>query len=252
MSITASINQRKAAKRIQQALRRNPYDTEALLQLACILGTLENPDLPQKRQVLHRILKLEPAHKQASQMLFEMDRAAIGGNPSRLSAAIILTDLASNELPEQPLILRYSIVHQILVYLFLVCAGITGLSVVRDVRVLVVVGALLMIPLWFVSAVIEISNAGLHVSRLFGMTHTEIRWNEIRECKRIALGRGIKIVTHRAKSIKVSAQIQGYPFILDILQQMRPDLFDSIERALIEGIPQNDAALTSVAARTFE
>ena len=252
MSITASINQRRAAKRIQQALRRNPYDTEALLQLAYRLGTLDKPDLPRKRQVLHRILNLEPAHKQARQMLLEMDRAAIGGNPSRLSAAIILTDLSPNDLQEQPLILRYSIVHQILIYLFLACAGLAGLSVVRDVRVLVVVGAFLMIPLWFVSAVIEISNAGLNVSRLFGMAHTEIRWNEIRACKRTALGQGIKIVTHRGKSIKVSAQIQGYPFILDILQQMRPDLFDSIERTMMDDVPQNDAALTSVAARTFE
>ena len=252
MSITASRNQRKAAKRIQQALRRNPYDTEALLQLAYILGTLDKPDLPQKRQVLHRILNLEPAHKQASQMLFEMDRAAIGGDPSRLSAAIILTDLSSNDLPEQPLILRYSIVHQILVYLFLACAGLGGLSIVRDVRVLVVIGAFLMIPLGFVSAVIEISNAGLHASRLFGMMHTEIRWNEIRECKQTALGQGLKIVTDRGKSIKVSAQIQGYPFILDILQQMRPDLFHIARGSEPANQAQSDPQFTSLAAKTFE
>ena len=252
MSITASRNQRRAAKRIQQALRRNPYDTEALFQLAEILGTLDKPDLPQKRQVLHRILNLEPVHRQARQLLFEMDRLAIGGNPSRLSAAIILTDLSPNDLPEQPLILRYSIVHQILVYLFLACVWLAGLSVVRDVRVLVVAGAFLMIPLWFVSAVIEISNSGLHISRLFGMAHTEIRWNEIRDCKRTVLGQGIAITTHRGKSIEVSAQIQGFPFILDILQQMRPDLFPIAEESEPANPAQRDSRLTSLAAKTFE
>ena len=251
MSITASMNQRKAAKRIRQALRKNPYDTEALFQLAYILGTLDKPDLPRKRQILHRILNLEPAHRQASQLLFEMDRAAIGGDPSRLSTAVILTDPSSNDVPEQPLILRYSIVHQILVYLFLACTGLAGLSVVRDVRVLVVFGAFLMVPLWFVSAVIEISNSGLHISRLFGMAHTEIRWNEIRECNRTVLGQGIKITTLRGKSIKVSAQIQGFPFILDILQQMRPDLFLIAEGSEPASTAQSDSRLTSLAAKTF-
>jgi hypothetical protein len=252
MSITASMNQRKAAKRIQQALRKNPYDTEALLQLAYILGTLDKPDLPRKRQILHHILNLEPAHRQASQMLFEMDRTAIGGDYSRLSAAVILTDPSANDLPEQPLILRYSIVHQILVYLFLACAGLAGLSVVRDVRVLVVVVAFLMIPLWFVSAVIEISNSGLHISRLFGMAHTEIRWNEIRECNRPVLGQGITITTHRGKSIEVSAQIQGFPFILDILQQMRPDLFLIAKESEPANPAQSGSRPTSLAAKMFE
>ena len=252
MSITASMNQRKAAKRIQQALRKNPYDTEALLQLAYSFGTLDKPDLPRKRQILHRILNLEPAHRQAGQMLFEMDRAAIGGDPSRLSAAVILTDPSSNDAPEQPLILRYSIVHQILVYLFLACAALSGLTVIRDVRVLVAVGAFLMVPLWFVSAVIEISNSGLHISRLFGMAHMEIRWNEIRECNRTVLGQGIKITTHRGKSIKVSAQIQGFPFILDILQQMCPDLFLIAEGSEPASTAQGDSRLTSLAAKTFQ
>jgi hypothetical protein len=181
-----------------------------------------------------------------------MDRAAIGGNPSRLSATIILTDLSPNDLQEQPLILRYSIVHQILVYLFLACAGLAGLSIVRDVRALVVVGAFLMIPLWFVSAVIEIGNAGLHISRLFGMAHTEIRWNEIRECNRTVLGQGITITTHRGKSIEVSAQIQGFPFILDILQQRCPDLFLVAEGSEPANHAQSGSRLTSLAAKTFE
>ena len=252
MSMTATRNQRKAAKRIQQALRKNPYDTEALFQLACTLQTHERHDLPRKRQVLHRILHLEPAHRQARQMLFEMDRAMIGGNPSRLSAAVILTDPSANDLPERTLILRYSIVHQILIYLFLACTALASLSIVRDLGILAVVGACLTLPLWFISAVIEIDDSGLTVSRLFGMVHSVIPWNEIRQCKQTALRQGIQIMTGQGKSVNVSAQIQGYPFILDILQQMRPDLFHTAESARTGTLPQDGPTVTSVAIKVLE
>ena len=252
MSITATRNQRKAAKRIQQALRKNPYDTEALFQLACTLETHDRRDLPRKRQILHRILHLEPAHRQARQMLFELDRAMIGGNPSRLSAAVILTDPSAHDLPERTLILRYSIVYQILVYLFLVCSALASLSFVRDSRFLILVGACMILPLWFISAVIEITDSGLSVSRLFGMVHSAIPWKEIREYKQTAMGPGIQLITDRGISIKVSAQIQGYPFILDILQQMRPDLFHTAETARTGNIPQDGPTGTSVAIKTVE
>ena len=252
MSITAPMNQPKAAKRIRQALRKNPYDTEALFQLVCTLETHGTPDLPRKRQVLHRILHLEPGHRQARQMLFEMDRAAIGGDPSRLSAAVILTDPSPNDLPERTLILRYSIVHQILVYSFLACTGLASLSIVRDVRILALVGVCLIFPLWVISAVIEINDSGLSVSRLFGVVHSEIPWSEIREYKQTVLRQGIKIITHRGKSVRVSAQIQGYPFILDILQQMRPDLFDNAGAPGPADPVQGNSRLTSLATKAFE
>ena len=252
MSITATRNQRKAAKRIQQALRKNPYDTEALFQLACTLETHDRRDLPRKRQILHRILHLEPAHRQARQMLFELDRAMIGGNPSRLSAAVILTDPSAHDLPERTLILRYSIVYQILVYLFLVCSALASLSFVRDSRFLILVGACMILPLWFISAVIEINDSGLSVSRLFGLVHSAILWKEIRKYKQTALGPGIQLITDRGKSIRVSAQIQGYPFILDILQQMRPDLFHTAESARTGDRSQDGPAVTSPAIKTVE
>ena len=185
-------------------------------------------------------------------MLFEMDRAMIGGNPSRLSAAVILTDPSANDLPEPTLILRYSIVHQILVYLFLACTALASLSIVRDFKILAVVGACLILPLWFISAVIEINDSGFKVSRLFGVVHSVIHWNEIRAYKQTALRQGIQIITDRGKSVKVSAQIQGYPFILDILQQMRPDLFHTAESARTDTIPQDGPAVTSVPIKALE
>lgn len=216
MSITAPTNQHTAAKRIQRALKKDPNDIGSLLQWAAILGTGKKPDLLQKRKVLRHILSLEPTHPKACQMLFEMDRAAIGGNASRLSLAVLLTDPSSNALPEAPLILRYSIVRQLMVYLLIACMFLAGLSIV---------GALLIIPLWFVSAVVEINDSGLTVSRLFGMVHSQIAWRDIRQVKSTALGQGIKVINRKGKVMEISAQVHGYPFLLDILRQRRPDLF---------------------------
>lgn len=255
MNITDTRKQRKAARRTQQALKKNPYDTEALLQLAYSLGSSDTPDLSQKRQVLHRILYLEPANRQARQMLFELDRAAIGGDSSRLSAAVILPDPSSNELPERTLVLRYSLVHQLLVYLFVAGTVFAGLSIARDAEGWAVVGALLLfllIPLWFVSVVIELSSTGLKISRLLGMACWNVSWREIRECTPTILGHGIRIITCTGKAAEVSAQVNGYPFILDILHQMRPDLFHHTRVAWMGENLQKDGTASSTIQQTFK
>ena len=255
MSITDTRKQRKAARRTQQALKKNPYDTEALLQLAYSLGSSDKPDLSQKRQVLHRILYLEPANQQARQMLFELDRATIGGNRARLSAAIILPDPSSNELPERTLILRYSLVHQLLVYLFIAGTVFAGLSLARDAEGWAVVGALLLfllIPLWFVSVVIELSSTGLKISRLFGLACWNVSWREIRECMPTLFGQGIRVIASTGKVAEVSAQVNGYAFILDILHQMRPDLFRGTDVARIGEKLQKDVPVSSTILQTFE
>ena len=218
----------KAAKRVQQALRKDSNDIEALLQLATLLGSFKNPDLAQQRKVLNRIVSLEPTHQQARAMLFEMDRAAIGGNPSRLSAAVILTDPSQNNLVEKPLVLRYSLVHQITVYLLIFLTILIGARV-REPEVFAVFGAFLLflvIPLWFVSVVIEISDTELKVSRLFGIARWETPWREMKALKLNALGQGIKIVTHDEKVVEISSRVIGYSAVIEILRQMRPDLFD--------------------------
>lgn len=227
MSITAALDQHKAVKHLQRALKKDPNDIESLLQLAAILDPVKKPDLDQRRGLLYRVLHLEPANREARRMLFEMDRLAIGGDSSRFSAAIILTSPSPVDFPEPPLILRYSLIHQFLVYFSMALTAIAGLSLTRDPEVLaLMVGFLvsLLVPLWFVSVVIEIDSAGLNVCRLFGLVRTEIPWSEVAECKPNAFGQGVKLLTHR-EVVDVSAQVYGYAFILDILRQRRPDLF---------------------------
>ena len=228
MDAAPPIDKFNTAKRVQQRLRKDPNDIEALLQLAAVLGTLKTPDVKEKRKVLQRVLTLEPANPKALQMLFEMDRAAIGGDPSRLSAAVILTDPATNPIPEKPLRLRYSIIHQVLVYALIAFGAFLMLSSLRKPEVLAIVAAFLvflLIPLWFVSVVIEIGDTELNISRLFGVARTEILWKEIQEFKPRALGQGIQIITRDGRVAEISAQIMGYSSLIEILRQMRPDLF---------------------------
>ena len=248
MSIANAMKQWMTVRRIRNALKRDPYNIESLLKLAGMLGADRN----EKRKLLHRILYLEPGNRQARALLFELDRAEIGGDLSRLSQAIILTGPSSNDLPEPPLVLRYSFVHQILVYLFIGCTMIAGLIIVREPLVLAAVAAFLLIPLWFVSAIIEIGESGLEVSRLFGMARSEIRWREVKEVKPTILGHGIRIISRKGKALEVSAHIHGYPFILDILRQTRPDLFDISESSAMGEIPQSEPAVTSVGAKIFK
>ena len=252
MNITDSLKQHKSTRQVQKALRKDPNDIRSLLTLAAMLGELPKPDLGQKRQVLHRVLSLEPANPTARAMLFAMDRAEIGGDVSRLSLAVILTEPSSSNVPATSLVLRYSLVHQILVYLFVAGTVFASLSALRDAVVLTAIAVFLLIPLWFVSAVIEIRDTGLNVSRLFGLVHSEIAWNDIRECRPTIMGRGIRIISCEWKTLEVSAQVLGYPFILDILCQMRPDLFESTGVAWTGEVSHHGPAITRLAERTFE
>jgi hypothetical protein len=235
------------ARRIQKALQKDPYSVAALQALADLPGVDPN----EKRGVLHRILYLEPGNSQARTMLLDMDRAEIGGDISRLSQAVILTHPSSRHVPAPPLILRYSFVHQILVYLFILCTVIASISTVRQPLMLAALAAFLLIPLWFISAVIEISDAGLRVFRLFGIVRSRMMWREIKEWRPTFLGHGIRILSGTGKALEVSSQIHGYPFILDILRQMRPDLFTGIQLATEDKVLQHDPSVTTVGQKPF-
>jgi hypothetical protein len=253
MRITAATNPPKVPKHLQRALQKNPNDIDALLQVAVALDSLKPSDRDHKRKLLRRILSLEPANQEARQMLFDLDRAAIGGNPARLSAAVILTTPSSTELSEPPLTLRYSIVHQCLVYFSMTLAAFAGLSLAYNPEIFALIGGFflsLLVPLWYVSAVIEIDDTGLHVSRLYGLVRSEIRWSDVKECKSHVFG--VKLITRHREVVDVSAQVYGYVFILDILHQMRPDLFENAKFTKSGDPPHNRPALTSIAAKTFE
>ena len=241
MSIAASTNQVKDVLRLKQTLKNNPKDIDALLKLATLLGQLKEPDLEGRRTILNRVLSLDPVNKAARDMLLEMDRAEMGGTQVQVMTPIIpiqgsLTPASvpdRDARPKKTLVFRYSLWLQGLVYLFIAFTPyISWQALVKgDAEVLLVMGAfllILLIPLWFVTAVVKVSALGIQAARLFGIARWEIPWEELETIKPNTRGVGIKIITKDAKVLEVSSQLHGYPVIVEILRRLRPDLFDGV------------------------
>lgn len=143
--------------------------------------------------------------------------------------ANVQTSPRAIKLSEKTLKLRYSIVHRLLVYpvlalsilLLFMSAGEWEVFAVFTVFFL-----LLLIPLWFVSAVLEVSSLGLHLSRLFGIVRREVEWTEIQRINPGPMGVGMKLTAADGRSLMLSSQLQRYSFLVELLHNARPDLFD--------------------------
>lgn len=228
-----AINELKEAKRLQRTLKANPTDIDSLLKLAATLK-----DLELKRKVLDRILSLEPTNKTAREMLLEMDRAEMGGerSPAEVSGNLIPKMSAPASTPSlsdqlaKPLVSRYSIIHQILIYPFVLFSILLMFQALGEWDVFIVFAGfflLLLIPVWFVSAVVEVSNSGIKLRRLLGMYCREFEWKEINRIEPAIMGVGMKLTTVEGISVTISSQMHGYSTIVEILRRMRPDLFDT-------------------------
>jgi hypothetical protein len=231
METLTPINKLNAARRVQQTLKNNPDDIHALLELAAMLGTLKEPDLDRKRQILHKVLSLDPVNEQARQMLLEMDRAELHAHhpqPPAQRSPTVSTPPVTEQLAT-PLVSRYSIIHQFLIYPLLAIAALLMLLAVGEWEVFSVFAVcflLLLIPLWFVSAVLQVSSAGIQISRLYGVYRREIDWTEIDGIKPAVMGVGIRVSAADGGSLTISSQMSGYAAIVEILWKMRPDLFE--------------------------
>ncbi|HEX5810127.1 MAG TPA: hypothetical protein VFY25_15770 [Anaerolineales bacterium] len=129
---------------------------------------------------------------------------------------------------EKPLVSRYSIIHQIVVYPFVGIALMFMFQSFGDwfaFGFFTICFLLFMIPVWFVSAVVRVDGAGMTMSRLFGIVRREIEWTEIESVKPGRMGVGIKVQTADARSMAISSQMSKYPVLIDILRISRPDLF---------------------------
>ena len=262
MNAVSSIDKLNATKRLQQTLGENPNDIHALLELAALLGTFKDPDLDKKRKVLNRVLTLDPVNKTAREMLLEMDRAGMGGDPSQAAPSSISTVQhpvpastgSSNDPLEKSLVFRYSINHQVLVYALIAFSIFVGVNIIESIDVLLVFGAFLLfllIPLWFVSAIVEVSSERIKVSRLFGLARREIAWGDIEKIEPNALGQGIKLITSEGKLLVISSQLHGYPVLVEILLRKRPDVFQMAPTPNVSNAAQNGSGESYAATRIF-
>ena len=129
---------------------------------------------------------------------------------------------------EVPLVSRYSIIHQILVYPFVGIALMFMFQSFGDWYAFIfftLCFLLFTIPVWFISAVVRVDGAGMTMSRLLGIVRREIEWTEIESVKPGRMGVGIKVRTADGRSMAISSQMSKYPVLIDILQISRPDLF---------------------------
>jgi len=243
----------KALDFIKQALTANPNDVEAWLVLTALVDEPER-----KRQCLERVLALDPVNQLARAELFEMDRATMGGllssMPDRVppfvppsskppSIDLILSEMTlplisySPEQPksrlraklaiEQPMVFRHPLYWRIWIYMFVAFFGGIGLLVVSQNFVnslpFFSITLLLSFTALSFSPKVEISEKGI---RAFGVfSSSEISWYDIIKVKFNAMQRRLELFGKNDETITVSTQVSGFPHIIEILRQRRPDLF---------------------------
>lgn len=81
-----------------------------------------------------------------------------------------------------------------------------------------------------VSSKVEVNDAGVRASTLF--SGAEIKWNDIASIKSNSISKKLELSSHKGKLVKISTQVKGYPVVIELLRQKRPDLFG-------EGVPSS-------------
>jgi len=253
-------NKPKAVELIREVLCANPNDVEAWLVLSRLVDQPER-----KRQCLNRVLTLDVTNKIAREELLKMDRAAMGASPApafvQSSLPLTSSSIPSSELPtihpdpgftpvvsvtprvepqvrsplqkstsarkEKPLVFKYPIFWRILIYFSLASFGCVGLLVASQnvVNSLPFWGLALLMGLTALafSSKVEISETGIRASTAF--TSSEINWNDINRLKSSSIKQRLELFKSNGQVVKVSSQVGGYPRIVEIIRQKRPDLF---------------------------
>jgi hypothetical protein len=264
-----------ALELIQEVLSANPNDVDGLLTLATLVD-----EPTRKRQVLNRILSLEPTHQMARETLLDMDRAEMSAYRSQPISAPVSTPQPKQQTTpppaklataptEKPLVFRSSTLWLVILYLFTTvfcCAGflIASRSVGNSLSSLIL-ALLFGLTALSLSSKVEVNQGGIRTSAVLGSS--EIKWNEIVKVKSNPMKRKLELLSSEGKAVKVSTQVKGYPVIVELLRQKRPDLFaegvssptqgtispeQSIEGAALRRDEQPNSALAFTETKTFQ
>lgn len=128
---------------------------------------------------------------------------------------------------EKPLVFKYPLFWRILMYLslaFFACIGliVAPLNVVNSLPFFLLALAMGLVIMAF-SPKVEISETGIRASSLF--SSSEARWSDIKSMKSGGMSQRLDLHKSDGQVVKVSAQVSGYPRIVEIIRQKRPDLF---------------------------
>lgn len=231
----------KAMDFLKQVVAANPNDVDAWLVLAAVVDEPER-----KRQCLKRVLTLDPVNQLARDELFEMDRIAMGGEPSldlepipavvpevieppTKPAQPTARDSNPKSLPKKPLVFQMSLAVRLSLYFITVLVLVLSFAAIFSLKIgsFLVLFALFVgmcFIAWYYSWQIKVSEKGLIVDSL--IKQARISWNEISEIKTGSSQRGMELIRKKGKPVKVTGAVSGYQTLVEILRQRRPDLFD--------------------------
>ena len=217
MNAPNSPEERKEARRRQQSLLRE---------------VARQKDGEVKRRILNRILLLDPANASARDLLLELDQAEIRryqamGRPYQSASTPAFTFPLEGS-PQTLLVLKYPLLHWALIIGLMAISAWLCLASMDHPLALLMLGAVfvaLLLTLWNVSTVVEVSQAGFRCTRLFGIYRKEFAWAQIAVIKPSKPGQGLTLSTDRGISIRISARMRGYSALMETLPQIRADLF---------------------------
>ena len=233
----------KAMDFLKQVVAANPNDVDAWLVLAAVVDEPER-----KRQCLKRVLTLDPVNQLARDELFEMDRIAMGGEPSldlepipavvpevieppTKPAQPTARDSNPKSLSKTPLVFQMSLAVRLSLYFITALVLVLSFAAIFSLKI----GSFLVLfslfvgmcfTAWYYSWQIKVSEKGLVVDSL--IKQARIGWNEISEIKAGSSQRGMELIRKKGKPVKVTGAVSGYQTLVEILRQRRPDLFDDV------------------------
>jgi hypothetical protein len=165
-----------------------------------------------------------------------MEPASTLAQPQTLSQTAI-----SQKLIEKPRVFRYPIFILIATYSFALILGCFSVFSLQDINTFLFSCVIFFVTLgsvWFVSAKVEVNEKGIVASRMFGLSIAQAEWGEIKQIKPTATGQALELITQKGSSFKVSSQVSGYPEIVQILREKRPDLFGMVSSTSPDGQTQ--------------
>jgi len=251
-------NKSQAIEYLKQAITANPNDLEALIILGKIVTQPE-----QKRQIFNRVLKLDPTNKIAREEMVNLDRLAMGdfqkyaeppaSEKTQSPPASVYTHAVDKingqhkvdePAPVQsdgininkPIVFRYPFRGRVGYFIIAAIFGCIGLLIIVQGSAtslpLLCMGILFGLAALSNQSNITVTNSNVRLSNLF--SKAELRWDEIASIKSNVMGKKLELIPSRGNALKISNQIEGYPALVEIIRQKRPDLFKIISSQSVE------------------
>jgi len=134
----------------------------------------------------------------------------------------------TNDKEGKPIVFRYPARGRIGYFVIAAILGLTGFIIAAQGSATCIppLGMALLFGLAALSnqSSVTVSESDIRLSNL--LSKSEIKWNEIASMKSNVMGKKLELASNNGNLLKISTQIEGYPVIVEILRQKRPDLFN--------------------------